>query len=149
MSANVNDIVKKTAADALTIAINEGSLKGTTYKVANKIMSDYSEALSKITIDNMKTGLEELVRLSVQKIATAICTKVAMGLSVFVGVIGIITLIAGGNIVIPLVISAIFIGLIWLMAKIGSIIIARNMAKATTHLIFKAIEDVVARYSSG
>jgi hypothetical protein len=75
-----------------------------------------------------------------------------MGLSVFVGIIGIIalviTLIAGGNIVIPLVVSAIFIGLIWLTARMISRIVARNMAKATTHLIFKAVEDVIARYCS-
>jgi len=146
MNVNAKNLIKQTAVEELKIALAEGSLKGTTQKVAEKIINNYSEILSSFSTDNIKPGLENLVSQILIQIANTVCRKIALLISVILIlitlIIMIITIIAGGNLAIPFIISATLIGFVWLSAKIIPSVIASMISKIISNMVYKAIQDV-------
>ena len=125
------------------------SQTGLTKTVVKKILNrDFVEALNKImnsdSAENKNDGIKKLIDIAVQKVTGGIRRKIAVIFTVIFGIIGVIasivTSVLGGNIIIPLVIFAVIIAIIWIVT--GSIF--KTFAHKISGIIFKAVESKIS-----
>jgi hypothetical protein len=128
------------------------NLTGLTKVVAKRILNgDFVEALDKImsssgTEDKVNAS-KDLIRIAVRKVTDAIKRKIAVIITVITGVLGIIitlvTLAAGGNVIIPLAIFAVIIVLTWIIT--GNVF--NGIANKITDKLFASVKTMVFKDS--
>jgi Flp pilus assembly protein TadB len=125
------------------------SQTGLTKTVAKKILNrDFVEALNKIMnssgAEDKNDGIKKLIEIAVRKVTDGIRRKIAVTftiiLSLFAVIAAVITLVLNGNIIIPLVIFAVIIALIWIVT--GNIF--KHFAQKMSAAIFKAVESKIS-----
>jgi Flp pilus assembly protein TadB len=128
-----------------------GNLTGLTKLVATKVLnSGFTEQVKKVldnsSVENASNALKKLIETAVQKVANGIRLKVAMILTVIVGIFAVFAIIAmlaaGGNIIIPIVVFAVIIAIIWFVTGTISKLIARRISG----IIFNAIEGKISQF---
>jgi hypothetical protein len=119
-----------------------------TKTAAKKILNrDFVEALNKIMnssgAEDKNDGLKKLIDIAVRKVTDGIRRKIAVTftiiLSLFAVIATIVTLVLNGNIIIPLVIFAVIIAIIWIVT--GNIF--KHFAQKMSATIFKTVESKI------
>ena len=138
--------------EIFTMALNDGRLKGRAEKIVKKILRDYSDKLSGISPNRLRDGLETVIRMTVQQSVGSINAKITVALIILIAAIGfisiIVTLIAGGNVLTPIIASAIFIGGVWIAGRTITKLISRKVSKSVADLVYMAIEPLVAQFDA-
>jgi membrane glycosyltransferase len=100
------------------------SLTGLTKIIAKRILGrDFVEAINKIQINDgavdANDAVKDMIKIAARKVTNAIRRKIAVIFTIITGIIGIIitlvTLAANGNVIIPIVIFAVIIVIIWVV----------------------------------
>jgi len=127
-----------------------GGFTGLPKRVAEKILNkDFFEEIKK-TLNSYggkaaSDALKKMVKTAAQKTANIIGTKIAVTLTVIVIILAMLTAIvvhlAGGNIMIPIIVSLISIVIIWTITGLVFKLIARKVSD----MIFKAIDGKIAQ----
>jgi hypothetical protein len=125
------------------------SQTGLTKTVAKKILNrDFVDALNKIMnsggAEDKNDGLKKLIDIAALKTTDSIRRKIAVTftiiLSLLAVIVTIVTLVLKGNIIIPLVIFAVIIAIIWIVT--GNIF--KLFAQKMSVTIFKAVESKIS-----
>jgi ABC-type multidrug transport system fused ATPase/permease subunit len=128
-----------------------GNLTGLTKKIAIKIFNteladNVKKNLNNYGVKNSSDALKKLIEMAVQKSVKGIRTKIAVILTIIIGIIAliaiIVTLAASGNIIIPIVIFAILILITWLITEK----IFKQIAYKISGKIFKTIEGKMTQF---
>jgi Flp pilus assembly protein TadB len=121
---------------------------GLTKTITKKIINnDFVEALNKILIStgvgDINDAVKKLIEKAVREVTNSVRRKIATIFTIIFGILGIIitlvTLAAGGNVIIPLVIFAIIIVVIWLVT--GNIF--KRIANKITDKIFTSVKTAM------
>lgn len=137
---STNDEVNQLELDDLP-----GNLTGLSKIVAKKVLNNsFSEevknSIISFGVENASKTVKKLIKSAAGNAVSGILKNFAMALTVITCIISVIviivTLISGGNIVIPITILAVLVVLIW----ICTILITNKIAHKVSEIIFKAIE---------
>ena len=130
-----------------------GSLKGLTKRVAVKIINDdFLEAVKKILnsygVKDASDAIKKLLDISTQKATNVIQRKFLKVLTLIIGfftvVASILTLAFRGNVIIPVVVSALIIVIIWIVTNQISKLIARRVSDRISTFIEGKITQITA-----
>jgi Flp pilus assembly protein TadB len=121
-----------------------GLVKTVTKKIIN---SDFVEALNKILINtgvgDINDAVKKLIDKAVREVTNSVRRKIATIFTIIFCILGtiitLVTLAAGGNVIIPLVIFAIIIVIIWLVT--GNIF--KRIANKITDKIFTTVKQSI------
>jgi len=128
-----------------------GNLTGLNKWVAQKILhsgfiEEIKKTLNRTERNEINNALKKLVEMAIQQTTNALGRKVAFILTIIAGVftflVVIVTLVAGGNVVIPIMVSIILIAIIWfVMGKMSKLIATR-----VSGMVFEAIEGKITQF---
>ncbi|MDR0516830.1 MAG: hypothetical protein LBH25_07270 [Fibromonadaceae bacterium] len=128
-----------------------GSLTGPSKWIATKILkNDFADKVKRIlnnsSVEKASEALKKLIETATQKTASVIRLKIAMVLTIIIGILTVLAIIGastvGGNIMLPIVVSVILIAIIWFVTGIISKFIVRKISG----IIFKVIEGKITQF---
>ena len=112
----------------------------------NNFAEEVKKSLNSYGVENASDFVKKLVETASRKTVNRITQKVAIILTVIISiifVIGIIvTLAAGGNIVIPIMALVILIAIVWVVTGL----ISNGIARKVSDILFKAIEERINQF---
>ncbi|MCL2624123.1 MAG: hypothetical protein FWD31_10710 [Planctomycetaceae bacterium] len=130
-----------------------GNLTGLNKWVAKKILKGgFIEKIKKtLNSDNaneISNVIKKLVDTAAQQAAIAVAAKISFVLTIIAGLFAllavIVTLVLGGNIIIPIAAFAVLIVMIWFVT--GSI--SRTIARRVSGVVFKTIEGKISQFAA-